>query len=632
MATLGSDTEDFPVPKEKLTSIDFGSLISLIPENIIDHYGEDPAIRASVVDLLRQVRKQIAEAWLVTSEDQLEDTYFNDVGKVHKMLLNSGIKAELLTDIEQDFVKQLTAQITRGFDNPKAIHYLLAAMLYCHAYQLPLKYELAPIPRWFLDEYIQFMLYRPHFKEVGEVDCYYHHIKQLLDCTHAHIFANNQDVEFWDHVASIFANDVNFMGLYFSTEDLRCILSQQADIAEFYLGNRDCQINYIFPKRPPNRKKILLGLLVRYLNQDPETYNLLPILQYLDRNKFEIIIYVLNITGHPLEQCCQNYAERSVKLPVDFYSQAEMIRADNLDILHICSMLGNFDDDLYLLALHRLARIQTTYFVSPTTTGIRNVDYYISGRLIEPAEGAQEHYREQLVELDGTGFCYSLTTELDVPTIKPDRKSIRVPDKSMVFISGASFEKITPELQETWAKIIASVPNAVLVLYPFSPYWITNSPEQSYKTLIATFARYGVEEKRLIMLKIKGRSNVRECLKLADVYLDSYPYSGATSALEALDVGLPVVARVSNTLRSRAGAALLRDLQIPDLIADSEEAYVQLAMALGTDPDLRQQRIDQIKQKMQQSPGFLNGHSYSAQLGALFQEIYRQHFQDLESQ
>jgi len=634
MATLGSDAQGLPASadKEKLTSIDFGSLISLIPENIIDHYREDPTVRAAVVDQLRQVRKQIAEVWLVTSKAQLENTYFSDVGKVHQMLLNSGIKAELLSDIEQDLVKHLITQITRGFDDSKAIHYLLAAMLYCHAYQLPLKYELAPIPQWFLDDYIAFMLYRPYFKGIGEVDCYYHHIQKLLDCTHANIFTDNQNVEFWDYVASIFAQDIDLMSLYFSTKNLRCILSKRADITEFYLKNKGCQINYAFSKRPTSRKKILLGLLVRYLNPDPETYNLLPILQYLDRDKFEIIIYVLNLTDHPLEQYCQNCVERSVKLPNDFYSQAETIRADNLDILHICSMLGNFNDNLYLLALHRLARIQTTYFVSPTTTGIRNIDYYISGRLVEPAEGAQEHYRERLVKLDGTSFCFNLATELDVPTIKPDRKSIRVPDKSLVFISGASFEKIMPELQETWAKIIAAMPNAVLVLYPFSPFWITYSPEEAYKTLIATFARHGVEEKRLIMLKIKGRSNVKECLKLADVYLDSYPYSGATSALEALDVGLPVVARDGNTLRSRAGAALLRDLQISDLIADSEEAYIQLALTLGKDHELRQQRSDQIKQKMQQNPSFLNGHSYAAQLGALFQEIYRQHFQDLKSQ
>jgi len=632
MAMLGSDPQSFPASadKEKLTSIDFGSLISLIPENIIDHYREDQAIRASVVELLRQVRKQIAEVWLVTLEDQLEDTYFSDVGKVHQMLLNSGIKAELLTDIEQDLVKQLTARITKGFDEPKAIHYLLVAMLYCPAYQLPLQYELAPIPQWFLDDYIEYMLYRPHFKEVGEVDCYYHHIKQLLDCTHASIF-NNQNVEFWQYVASIFAQELDFIGLYFNTENLKSIFSKRADITEFSLKNSGYQVDYAFSERPTNRKKILLGMLVRQLTPDAETYNLVPILEHLDRDKFEIIVYVPNIINHPLEQYCQNYVERLVKLSGDLYSQVQTIRADNLDILHICSIVSNYNDNFSLLALHRLARIQTTYFVSPITTGMRNVDYYISGSLSEPEEGAQEHYRERLIKLDGTGFCYNFTTELDAPTIKPDRKSIRVPDKSIVFISGASFEKIMPELQETWAKIIAAMPNAVMVLYPFSPVWSQKYPEQYHKTLTATFARHGVEEKRLIMLKIKGRSNVRECLKLADVYLDSYPYSGATSALEALDVGLPIVAREGNALRSRAGAALLRDLQMPELIADSEEAYIQLATVLGTDPDLRQQKSEQIQQKMQQSPGFLNGRSYAAQLGALFQDISRNHFQDLES-
>ncbi len=66
----------------------------------------------------------------------------------------------------------------------------------------------------------------------------------------------------------------------------------------------------------------------------------------------------------------------------------------------------------------------------------------------------------------------------------------------------------------------------------------------------------------------------------------------------------------------------MRELQVCDLITDSEEAYVQLAIALAKNPAFRQQKRLQIQQKMQNNPGFLDSRSYSAQLGTLFQELF----------
>jgi len=70
---------------------------------------------------------------------------------------------------------------------------------------------------------------------------------------------------------------------------------------------------------------------------------------------------------------------------------------------------------------------------------------------------------------------------------------------------------------------------------------------------------------------------------------------------------------------------MLQALNVPDLAVDSEEFYIQLAIALGTNPELRKQKSDQIKQKMQANPRFLDSRSYSAQMGALFQELFRKH-------
>jgi predicted O-linked N-acetylglucosamine transferase (SPINDLY family) len=437
----------------KCNHIDIASLISLIPENIIEHYQQSSPNRTSVIYTLRQVRKQVAEFWLNTPEEQLENTYSSDVGKIHQMLLNSGIKDEPLTDIEQHFVDQLVEHISRAFNEPQDIKYLLAAILYRHAYQLPLQYDFTVIPHWFLVDYLKYRICLPvYFEEIGEIDIYYRYVQQLINSVYASIYSN-QDSALWRYVASFIAQNFCFTSLHSTTVNLKDIYTKRAEIIEFVLRANNYQVNYVFPERGKN-KKIRLGVFIDNFNPQPEVYNTLPLFEYLDRDKFEIILYAFHVNGHPLEQYCQSRADRLVELPKDLYGQTQTIRADELDIMLIGVGLTDYTHDRTLLALHRLARIQTTYFVSPVTTGMKNIDYFISGKLIEPEQFAQEHYREKLLLLDGSGFCFNFVVESDAPTVKPDRRNIGVAsDESVVFVSGASPYKIIPELRETWAKI-----------------------------------------------------------------------------------------------------------------------------------------------------------------------------------
>jgi predicted O-linked N-acetylglucosamine transferase (SPINDLY family) len=167
------------------------------------------------------------------------------------------------------------------------------------------------------------------------------------------------------------------------------------------------------------------------------------------------------------------------------------------------------------------------------------------------------------------------------------------------------------------------VPNSVLVLYPFGNTWSGDYVKQPFiNKMSAIFDIYSIERNRLILLDtLANREDVKTVLKLADVYLDSYPYAGANSTVDPLEVGLPTVVREGNNLRSRQGAAILRDIQLFDLIADTEEAYINLSVALGTNAQLRKQKREEIEHKMQQQPRFLDSRAYSAALGEVFEKM-----------
>ncbi len=572
---------------------------------------------------LRQARHKLAEFWLSAPPNKLQNSYSGYAGKAQKMLLTSGMRDEPLTDVEQREVEELSKYVAKGFEAPEAIQYLLAAMLYRRADQLPLQYGRTAVPQWFFNDLLEFMLYFPsYFQEVGEVENYCSYMQQLVDLVHSRVFSNPES-EIWQNLALIFADTVNFVPLYFSTTNLKDVYTKRSHILEFILKARGHQIDFSFEKRPANRSKIRLGILKSNFAPISETFTTIPAFEHLDREKFEIILYVLNGSDRPLDIYCQSRADKLVKLPQELSSQVEIIRADDLDILFVGSIVTNAAQNIILLALHRLARLQATYFASPVTTGIRNIDYYISGNLTEPLQAAQAQYSEQLVMLDGTGFCFNYSIQKAEASIKFDRKSLGISETAVVFISGANTFKIIPELRETWAKIIAAVPNSVLVLYPFGNTWSGDYVKQPFiNKMSAIFNKYGIDRDRLILLDtLANREDVKAVLQLADVYLDSYPYAGANSTVDPLEVGLPIVARDGNNLRSRQGAAILRDIQLFDLITDSEESYIKLSVALGTNAQLRKQKRDEIEQKMQQQPRFLDSRAYSAALGAVFEKM-----------
>ncbi len=393
-----------------------------------------------------------------------------------------------------------------------------------------------------------------------------------------------------------------------------------------HLKLRGAQIDYIFPDRSANRPKIRFGILKEHFYPQTETFAILPTFEHLNRTQFEIILYANNTNGQLLEQYCQSRADKLVTLPHDLPGQVQTIRADDLDILFIATNVTAVTKFTTLLPLHRLARIQLTSFAAPVSTGMRHIDYYIAGKLTAPIPTSSEQYTEQLINLEDSGLCFRYSVEEDTPQIKPTKANWGANQDSVVFISGANFYKIIPELRETWAKIIASVPNSILVLYPFNPNWTNVYPGENafVNHLRSVFSQHQIESTRLILLKaLPSPADIKECLKLADVYLDSYPYGGATSLVDPLTVGLPTVVMEGNALRFRQASALLRSLQIPDLITNSEETYIKLAVSLGTNPKLRQHYRQQIQQKMQQNPSFLDSRSYSAQIGELFQELFQ---------
>jgi predicted O-linked N-acetylglucosamine transferase (SPINDLY family) len=203
------------------------------------------------------------------------------------------------------------------------------------------------------------------------------------------------------------------------------------------------------------------------------------------------------------------------------------------------------------------------------------------------------------------------------------RNEIGIKNESIVYISGANFFKIRPELIQSWATIIASVPKSVLILYPFGPAWSDNYPKESLLELCwHTLKMNGVEEDRLIVFDtLPGREEILGILKLCDVYLDAFPYNGATSLIDPLLLGIPPVVVEGEHLRFRQGSAVLKEMGLSELVTEKEAAYIELAVRLGLDRDFRQALAKKILDCMRAKPAFLNPRLFAKKMTAAFKQM-----------
>jgi predicted O-linked N-acetylglucosamine transferase (SPINDLY family)/glycosyltransferase involved in cell wall biosynthesis len=600
---------------------------------LIEQYQTNPA-SSDLLDRLHQARQQLVEYLLALPIAALPQTYAEGLGQVYRAILHSALQAYPLSQAEQsqlDAALHLFAQhsIAQDLSEPNALPHLIVAMLYQPAHQLPLPVDLTAIPQWFLPDYLPYLLAPPSiFAVVGTHDRYYHYLKQWVDYLHTQILAHSAE-PYWQLAAQLFTRSAQFGSLYFTTQNLKQIYCKRADIMTTALVQQGHAIDYEFPDRSPDRDRIRLGILAAHFQPATETFATLPIFKHLDRERFEIILFAVSSHPHRLENYCAGHADAFVVLPNELAVQVKMMRQADLDILFIATNTTFITNQITLLSLHRLARVQVTGMNSPTTTGMPHLDYYISSSLVDAAYDAQSHYCETLIQLDCPAQCFDFATEAFArPTLQVSRSQLDIPSDAVVYTSGANFHKITPELEDTWARIIAEVPHAILLLYPFNPYWSATYPVQAFvQRLTDTFARHGLGCDRFRILEATPHQvEVIARLKLADIYLDAFPFSGMTSLIDPLKLAMPTLVMEMDSACSLArGAAFLRDLNRSELIAPNPEEYVARAVALGKYAEKRQQLQQQIQTAMQSRPRFLDSYDYSTRMGEVFQQIFDQY-------
>ena len=159
-----------------------------------------------------------------------------------------------------------------------------------------------------------------------------------------------------------------------------------------------------------------------------------------------------------------------------------------------------------------------------------------------------------------------------------------LPDGAFVFACFNDTYKINRSVFEAWAKILQAAPHAVL--------WLLSrrGQEASQDRLRSEAQILGVAPERIVFAAQRDYDRYLECYLYADVFLDTWPYNGHTTASDALWAGCPVLTLLGETFAGRVGASLLHAVGLPEMIAGSVDAYVRMAIELARD-DARVMRL-----------------------------------------
>lgn len=337
-----------------------------------------------------------------------------------------------------------------------------------------------------------------------------------------------------------------------------------------------------------------------------------PVLTHHDRERVAVVCYSRTAQADGMTQ-------RFRALPVEWVecramsprALADRIRADRIDIA--VDLIGHTSDTILPALCLRPAPIQMTYLGYPNTTGLPAIGHRIVDAITDPP-GAERLSTESLIRINPCFLCYAPPGHAPRPAGAP-------PSVSTGCVTFGSFNtnaKLSAATLELWARILKAVPGSRLLL---------KNADLADRTIAdlrrRELAEFGIEPARV---ELHGQTaSPADHLAMysgVDIALDPFPYNGTTTTVEALWMGVPVVALAGDSHVSRVGMSVLAASGLADLVAEDKEKYLGIAVGLAGDPGrlaaLRTGLRDTVR-----GSALCDGAGFVSRLETAYREIWR---------
>lgn len=257
------------------------------------------------------------------------------------------------------------------------------------------------------------------------------------------------------------------------------------------------------------------------------------------------------------------------KLPDD--ELAALISADGIDIL--IDLSGHTGHNRLLTFARKPAPLQASWIGYPGTTGLDAIDYFVTERFLFPDAQLEDDFTESFAYLPASA---PFLPSSDAPEVNS------LPALGNGYVTYGSFNranKLSLEVIALWARLMAATPDSRMLIGGIST-------DEDENKIAAWFAASSIGRERLIFERRSGMKTYLALHHRVDLCLDTFPYTGGTTTLHALWMGIPTLTLSGATTPARVSAALLSHVHLQAFVAHDADEFVQKGILAANDLNL----------------------------------------------
>lgn len=336
-------------------------------------------------------------------------------------------------------------------------------------------------------------------------------------------------------------------------------------------------------------------------------------LELHDRSKFEVLGYStatpkIDEMGVRVTKAFDRHVDLSA-LPDR--AAVNFLRKEGLDIA--IDLTGYTRDSRSHIFASRVAPVQINYLGYPGSMGVDWMDYIVADTNLIPPR-FQQHYSEQPIYLPSHYQAQDDFLELGAPL---DRCSLGLPEGSFVFCAINNSYKYSQQSFQIWMRLLLSISDSIL--------WLGGGTDLYKSNVLSAAREAGVSNDRIVFAERRPYSEYVRAFMCADLYLDTFNYNSGATASDVLRAGLPMVTKRGESYTARMASSMVSAIGFPELIADTEAAYEEIALDLASNRSKLTELRENLKICRISSPLF-DTETFCRKLELGYQMAYDRHY------
>nr|CRH07064.1 putative GT41 : related to UDP-GlcNAc : protein O-b-N-acetylglucosaminyltransferase [Candidatus Magnetococcus massalia] len=338
-------------------------------------------------------------------------------------------------------------------------------------------------------------------------------------------------------------------------------------------------------------RRLRVGYITADMKQHPLGFFTLPILMSHDSAQVERYLY----SGLTKE----DWLTEQARAHVDHWRNCatlsdalleQQILADGIDVL--VDLSGHTRGNRLMLMAKRVAPVQILGGGSFCSNGIDSMDGAVVDPYQVPPEQA-EGFSEPLIQMPGGNYAIYMPPDY-LPEVAPTPMA---KNGHITFGCFNNLAKLNEPVVVLWSELLQQIPDSRLLIRTYAL-----NDASTRERYIKLFAHHGVATERLMLHGGLPHKELLDAYGEMDIALDPFPYSGGLTTIEALWMGVPVIALAGDRMAGRHSVAHLNAAQLGDWVVQSPEAYIALAKAWAAKPQELASLRQAVRPRMQHGP------------------------------